>query len=187
MPTGAKPSPFYTAHHDVDPPAVDLRSFRQGWRVRTRLDRLLVEGVISRSTWQAASDFRSTWETALRMRGSALIGIRVAVRDPDATMLARLGAAARLRDLGAALGPGRLTILVACVVDDLSWRELGRQLGVDHKTARARAVRALGALAKQASARPARAAWGGRGPAAHDQPPGPAGASTGRKTPLALT
>lgn len=156
-----KPSVHYRQHHDVEPPIVDLRAFRQGWRVRSHLDRLLVDGAITRAEWQAGDDFRATWSSALPSRASTLLGMRVRGHDPDAGMLARLAALTRLRRLGNAMGPGPIAVLVACIVDDLSWRELGRRLGVDHKTARAVTVRALWALADYARGGPARAAGAG--------------------------
>jgi hypothetical protein len=57
--TSNAPTVSYTRHHDVDPPRVDARTFRQGWRIRSRLDALHIAGSISAGEWQTGHDFRA--------------------------------------------------------------------------------------------------------------------------------
>jgi hypothetical protein len=45
-----------------------------------------------------------------------------------------------LRSSALAIGPRRCALLLASVVQDRSWRELGRQLGVDKKTGQVRVL-----------------------------------------------
>lgn len=142
-----RPTPEYERHHDTDVPRVDGRAFRPGWRVRSRLDRLLVDGWIAPGAWQAACDFRASWGAAFAAGASPLAMLGRSGADRERAMLARVTAATRIRALAAALGPGHIAILVCVVVDDLSWRDLGRRLRCHHETARDAAIDALGALA----------------------------------------
>ena len=143
-----RPTAEFEQHHDIEAPQIDARSFRAGWRVRTRLDGLLIDGAITPDEWQAGIAFRDTWERALPLRTAALAAAGGGGGDPDAGMLARLGARTRLRQLGEALGFVSMACLVSCAVQDLPWREVGLRLRVHHETARTMTVRALQALAR---------------------------------------
>ena len=59
LPTPATPE--FAQHHDVDA-RPGLSGQVAGWRVRTRLDRLLAEGRITASEWQAGDHYRSDYE-----------------------------------------------------------------------------------------------------------------------------
>jgi hypothetical protein len=61
----SRPTSQFTRHHDVAPPQVDGRAFRQGWRVTTRLDGLLETGRIDREAWNCACEWRRWAETVM--------------------------------------------------------------------------------------------------------------------------
>lgn len=145
-----RPTPEYLRRHEIDAPRIDARAFRQGWRVRSRLDGLLAERRITPGAWQAACDFRTRWAKAFPARVSSFVAAGRASVDPHCAMLDRVAAVTRIRALGAALGPARLSLLVWVVVDDLSWRDLGRRLRCHHETARDAAAGVLQALARVA-------------------------------------
>ena len=143
------PSVHFRQHHLVEAPRIDDRAFRPAWRVRTRLDALLDRRAITPREWRAASEYRSLWEMALGdllstpQRGAHGAG----GRPTDHYMAERLDA---LRALSAArkrLGAAAWGLIEACVIDDLSWNEIGRCLDVDHKTARAWTITAIKELA----------------------------------------
>jgi len=75
------PNRFYRQHHEVEAPQVDEKAFRPAWRVRTQLDKLLLDGLISPYEWRIAGWLRSCHERAF---GSDL-----------ASPMARLGMAGR--------------------------------------------------------------------------------------------
>ena len=60
----------------------------------------------------------------------------------------RLDAVRRLRETRERIGPKAYALIVAVAAEDVSWRELGRRLGVTDKTAQNAAVKALEALAR---------------------------------------
>jgi hypothetical protein len=144
-----RPDAHFRQHHDVEPPRVDERTFRPAWRVRSRLDQLLLTRAISPLEWRAGARYRLTFDTAFAgvLPGSRLVRTGSA-RVADASMTARLDALAWLRSHRMRLGTATRDLVEACVVEDLSWAELGRRLGVDPKTARNRTVSALGKLAR---------------------------------------
>lgn len=144
----ARPTPQFRDHHDVEDPRVDERAFRQGWRVRTRLDQLLADARITPGEWQAASEYRETWAIARELAGVEPGMIRIAGgSSADAATIARLDAATRLRLVEDAIGTDRARLLLACVVHDLAWAALARHLGKHPETVRDRTVRAIRALA----------------------------------------
>ncbi|HSR77581.1 MAG TPA: hypothetical protein VLN57_13430 [Xanthobacteraceae bacterium] len=145
-----QPSAHYRQHHDVEAPSVDGFSFRQAWRVQTRLDHLLADGAITLRQWHAAVAFREDLETAARSAWRAPVWLSVAAGASSSrgeTIGIRLDALARLRHIANALGPFACALLEACIARDWSWAFLGRRLGVDPKTARAWTVTAIKALA----------------------------------------
>jgi hypothetical protein len=138
------PSRAYRRHHEVEAPRVDARAFRQGWRVSTRLDRLLVAGLIDASVWQAAVDYRTAWEAALALR-SGVDARRMTGNggDREATMLARMSHASRLRWVDGQLGHLASWLVFVCVIEDQSWHRIGRRLGVRNTTAQTWTIAAL--------------------------------------------
>lgn len=147
--TGNAPSAARLRHAEaIDPPRIDAVTFRQGWRVRTRLDALLAAGRIEAGTWQAAAEYRAAWETLLRSSAGTAPGLRVKGQGgASGGEAATLDRAARIRSVEIAIGAEAASLCRACAVEDLSWRTLGVRLGVRDVTAQARTVIALRALA----------------------------------------
>jgi hypothetical protein len=142
-----KPTEEFCRHHEVEPPRVDAVAFRQGWRVRTRLDRLLFEGAIDPDVWLAAVAYRGVYLQAFgslwpsrSLELPAVIGFR------DRAGGLRLDALQTMRLVRQRLGPSNAELVEECVIEDAAWAALGRQLHVDPKTARMRTVTALKAL-----------------------------------------
>jgi hypothetical protein len=153
FPSSNAPNRFYRQHHQVEDPQVDEKAFRPHWRVRTQLDKLALEGKISGFEWRVAGWLRSCYERAY---GGDL-------RSP----MARLGMAGRgshhwrrenpagrkaqareyLYHVEKSLGPVVFPLVVAVVVEDLSWAELGRRWNCHGGTAKAWAIEAVKALA----------------------------------------
>ena len=150
----AQPTPEFRQHHDIEAPRVDAASFRQGWRVRTRLDALLGDGRITPEVWQAAVEYRDAWARVWASRGGEL-GHRISGgTDVHQRQIARLGAMTALTSVETAIGPLRTGLVVACVVEDLSWPAIGRLCGRSHHTAQAWTVQALRRLARAWATRP---------------------------------
>jgi hypothetical protein len=138
----------------IEPPRVDARAFRQGWRVRTRLGVLFDDNFIPHSVYQAACEYR---DCCLRLSASPPgpgIERTSGGADPHDRLIGLIDAASKVRAADRALGPDLVKLVRAVVVLDRSWRDLGRWLGIDRETARRAAVLALHALA---------AAWGATG------------------------
>jgi hypothetical protein len=143
-----QPSDAYRQHHhDIDPPRVDAVTFRQGWRVRTRLDALLASRRITSGHWQAAVEYRDAWGRVLAAGGSPG-GYRVSgAIDPHHRVLGLLATVTRLRVVHAAIGADFATLCFACAVEDRSWASIAAAHRRNPETERDRAVRALRALA----------------------------------------
>jgi hypothetical protein len=146
------PSEFCKQHHAVETPQIEGPTFRPGWRVKTRLDKLSTDSLISLAEWRAGLAFGAAAERLARvaMRTSAWNEVAVDKHcgTPGRAMSeAQLDAAARLRKVREALGPGVLELLTAHIVEDLSWCTLGQHCGVDRRTAKAWAIAAIKALA----------------------------------------
>lgn len=146
-----QPSAAFRRHHDVEAPAVDARSFRQGWRVASRLDALHRDGRITAGQWQAAVEFRAAWERVLRVTGGTPeLGTRVSGSAGGAGV-DRLAAVAdtitKLREIEAAIGRLAFDLCLACVVEDAAWVTLGKLLHRDRETARDYAAAAIRLLA----------------------------------------
>jgi len=129
-----KPTPELLAHVDVEPPRVDSRSFRQGWRIRTRLDQLLSSGRLTAAQWQAAAEYRSAWERVMAqmhrlpntMRPSGTRGIN-AIGSTNA-LTAVLGTVTKIRETEARIGQTAALLCFWCAVEDHSWASTGRSL-----------------------------------------------------------
>jgi hypothetical protein len=139
-----QPSAEYRRHHDVTAPRVDAKTFRQGWRVRTRLDALLADGMIDDASHAQGIAFRDAWEVAfgrsrntlMAMPGSGGSGLH----DREGR---KLDAAAYLRCAALHLGAHGYLLAEACCVHDLSWPAVGRRFQVSHHTARRWTAQAL--------------------------------------------
>jgi hypothetical protein len=148
LPPSNAPSAAYRQHHDVEAPQVDTTQFRQGWRVHSRLTGLAESGRIDREQLEATVTW-GNWAERVATPGTSPWRIRVDGGGQGGGTFAdrQIDAAARLRESTAALGISRITLLGACVVEDMSWRRLGQRLGVAGDTARERVVEAIQALA----------------------------------------
>jgi hypothetical protein len=143
-----EPSIFYTQHLGVEAPRLDGGAFRPYWTVRTRIDRLRADGAITEREWRAAVAFRSSLMIALRaswpprrLDGGTGCGL------PGRVLEVRLDALARLRRVRSTLGTFAAGLIEITLIDNESWADLGRRLGVDPKTARHWTVESLRALA----------------------------------------
>lgn len=143
-----KPTLEFRRQHDVEEPRVDERAFRQGWRVRTRLDQLLADGRISRGEWHSASEYRQTWAIARELVGiePGMIRIGGGGSFDDAT-IARLDAVTKLRVVEELIGSLRARLLLACLVHDLTWAAIARFCHRNPETVRDWTVDAIRALA----------------------------------------
>jgi hypothetical protein len=143
-----QPLAQYQLHHEVRPPQVDAKVFRQGWQVRTRLDSLLADRLIDHEQWQAARTYRTAWERVLALPG-AWAGTRGPGGSGDAhgRMTGLVGVLAVLRRAERSMGPHSTLLCRLCVVEDRSWRGIGDRLGVCHHTARTWAAAAVVVLA----------------------------------------
>jgi hypothetical protein len=153
-----QPSATYRQHHDVEAPAVNVRAFRQGWLVHTRLDALRRDGRLTAGEWQVAVEYREAWERVLVATNSnSALGV-VVVSGAGGRGADRLAAVAdhltRLRETEAAIGRFAFALCFACAVRDISWIELGRQLHRDRETARDYTAAAFRRLALAWSAPP---------------------------------
>lgn len=139
-----KPTAEFCQHHEVSASAIDAREFRQGWRVKTRLDQLLLAGAIEPAEWMAAIAYRRLYERAFRnLWPNRSLDFRVAGGWRDRSIAAQLDALAAQRQLRQRLGPLSCRLIEACVLEDLSWAAIARQLGgMDPKTARTRTIAA---------------------------------------------
>ena len=132
----------------IEPPRVDAVTFRQGWRVRSRLDRLLADRRITAEVWQAAVEYRDAWARVLAGGGGELGGTRISGgADAHDRQIALVGTLAVLVEIERRLGRLPTALCVACVVEDLSWPEIGRRCGRSNHTAEVWTVYALRALA----------------------------------------
>lgn len=142
------PSAARSRHaEEIEPPRVDDRAFRQGWRVRTRLDTLLASGRIDAAVWQCAVEYRDAWERILASQGGG-VGSRVSgATDPHRRFLATIATTSRLRAIETMLGRRMATLCYASVVEDRSWASIGAIWRINPETARDWTVGAVRALA----------------------------------------
>jgi DNA-directed RNA polymerase specialized sigma24 family protein len=148
-PPGAtsSPTPQFRRHHDVEIPKVDQAAFRQGWRVRTRLNWLLETGKITDEAWDIARVWHRWCAVIGRVRvqeWTERVDVSLSGYDPH---LSRVTAATKLREATGALGQRRILCLELTVLDDLAWAQVAYRLGVSEKTAMLRVAEALEALA----------------------------------------
>lgn len=144
-----EPDKFYTQHHAVEAPVIDDSEFRPYWRRCTHLDALLHDRAITIVEWRAGQAFRSIAETVLSANWniSQWMDNSRSRRGFDINLGGRHDAINRLHKLHNALGSFAIDLLEVHIVDDISWTELGRRLGVHAKTARSHTILALRALA----------------------------------------
>lgn len=148
---GSAPLAYLKQHASLEAPAIDMESFRPFWKVRSRIDKLLVAGDITGFEWRCASEFRNLYDRALgsQLEASCLDGTgRGSGYRPNLQPSEhRLATLSRLRDLQGRLDRRTLQLLEAVIVDELTWCELGKRLRVHACTAKRQAISALRSLA----------------------------------------
>jgi hypothetical protein len=152
---GSTPLDYLKQHQSLDQPEISARAFRQAWRVRSRIDKLLVAEEITGFEWRCASEFRTLHEVAFgsllrapRLDGTGRgSGYRDTLRPGDQ----QRAALRRLRDLQARLDRDTVQLLELIIVMDLRWRELGKRLSCHACTAKRRAIAAIRRLATVSS------------------------------------
>lgn len=131
----------------IEPPRIDARVFRQGWRVRTRLDSLLAARRITPGQWQAAVEYRDAWARVLQAGGGSPGSFRVSGgADRHLRLYGLLDTISRLRAVEASIGRDAARLCIACAVEDRSWASTAATWGRNPETLRdwtAQAVRAL--------------------------------------------
>ena len=131
----------------IEAPRVDAASFRQGWRVRTRLDALLAAGRITGADWQAAVEYRDAYGRAWGGRGGGFAGVVVSGgADLHAWQIARIATLAVLSGVERRIGTLATALVVACVIEDQSWATIAAMCRRNPETVRdwtALAIRGL--------------------------------------------
>jgi hypothetical protein len=132
----------------IEPPRVDATTFRQGWRVRTRLDSLLSDRRITPGQWQAAVEYRDAWARVLQAGGGSPGGLRVSGgADRHHRLLGLLDTITRLRATETWIGRLAASLCFACVVEDRSWASIAATCHRNPETVRDWTVLALRSLA----------------------------------------
>jgi hypothetical protein len=150
----SRPTPQFERHHDVTPPEISRDAFRQGWLVRTRLWGLLDAGRIDREAFDSALTWRRYAETIAPSPVTSFAPrVDISTGPNDLHMVRRVNAAGWIRACTDALGPLRVKLLEFSVRDDRSWRDIAELLRVSDKTAIARVVEAIEALADHVAGR----------------------------------
>lgn len=148
--TTGRPTPEFRRQHDVEPPRVDERAFRQGWIVRTRLDQLLADDRITRAEWQVAGEFRDAWNRALAISqiGELRLVAAAGVGNPHDRLLNLVEMVDRLHAVCDAIGDFATGLLQASVVEDLPWAAIARRCRRNPETVRDWTVVAIRGLAR---------------------------------------
>ena len=145
----SRPTDERTCHVEaIDLPDVDGTAFRPGWLVQSRLDGLYLGKLIDWATYDAGQALARDFWTAGGTPGSPLahLGLLSFAVGEDA-FANRLDAARRLRAVRDRIGEGAFALVVACCVEDRSWRDIGRQLRCRGTTAKSAVISALERLA----------------------------------------
>lgn len=145
------PSPYFRQHHAVEAPQIDGAAFRPFWKLRPRLEQLLIDRAISITEYRAGQIFRMLAEIVLagdwpksQWLGKTHANSRGGL---DLAISRRADALNRLHAIRRELGPVGFALLEYHLVDDLSWRAIGARYCRDPKTVRAWTIAALRALA----------------------------------------
>jgi hypothetical protein len=141
------PTAELRSRHDILPPQVDADAFRPGWMVRSRALALVENKLISGQEYQTVLWWRRAAEQLGRMPSQKwLARVDGSSRPDDGMTEAVLAAANAFRASVLALGQRRVGLLLAVIIQDRSWHDVGRQLGLSRKTAQLRALEAIRAL-----------------------------------------
>lgn len=147
------PSPERARHGTVLPPAIDDAHFRQYWKAQDRVEKLCLAGLITPRELRAANAFRIVFEHAfagaLRTQGWNFLRLdKHCLRPNDRPGISdrQVAALLRVRKVAQALG-ALFPLLTWAVVEDASWTEIGRRLGISCRTAQRWTAASLSALA----------------------------------------
>jgi hypothetical protein len=146
----AGPTASYRQHREtIEAPRVDASTFRQGWRIGTRLDGLLADGRITLGEWEAAREYRDAWGRVLQAQGGAtdLGTLRSGGNGGQDRLLHVVDLIAKLRAVEGLIGRFPAWLCFVCVVEDRAWAATGRILHREHRTARDWTVMAIRLLA----------------------------------------
>ena len=146
LPTPATPE--FAQHHDVDARA-GLSGQVAGWRVRTRLDRLMAEGRITASEWQAGDHYRSDYEHGELGASMSEPGMPRGGSGSGCPTASRLDALARLRRARSKLTL-EAVIVLDMLVQDKSWAAMARRVWCTRDQAMDVACSALTSLDQRA-------------------------------------
>ena len=150
--TSNAPSAEFRQHHQVIEPEISNRRYHPAWRVRSRLDRLVLAGDIDRAMWLAALAYRELHARAHRgslqagtIDGTGRDGYRAGSRLERSE--SQLDALKRLAAFRQALGEIAIALIEALIIEDLSWRALSRRFKRDPRTTRSWTLVTLRGLA----------------------------------------
>jgi hypothetical protein len=116
-PPSNRPTEELLRRHVIEPPQVDSTAFRQGWQVRSRLDTLLRDGLISPAEYGAAESWQRDFHAAAERSTNLVASLEMR---PDGSCGRRepserqLRAVRHQRETAAALGAARVRILDWC-------------------------------------------------------------------------
>jgi hypothetical protein len=115
-----------------------------------RLDQMLVARRITLGQWLVAMEYRHLWASARRraVPGGSARGVSPGYGGGGTRAVVVLDQLAKLLEVERAIGDYQTRILRAALVEELSWRAIGRAAGLNHETAEAHAIVAVAALAK---------------------------------------
>ena len=126
LPTPATPE--FAQHHDVDARPGSSGQVA-GWRVRTRLDRLLADGHITASEWQAGDHYRSDYEHGELGASMSEPGMPRGGSGSGCPTASRLDALNRLRHARAKLQAVEVVVM-DMLAQDQSWSAVMRRVHV---------------------------------------------------------
>jgi hypothetical protein len=141
------PTTQFRQHHEVLEPRVDGAEFRQAWLVRSRALALFENNLIDGQQYGTFLWWRREVERLGKMPVQKwLPRVDGAVRPGDSPTEAELAAATALRESAWALGQKRISLLLTALVEERSWPDIGKRLGLSHKTVKSRTIEAVRAL-----------------------------------------
>src|SRR5215475_10205007 len=138
----------------VEPPRVDKHEFRQGWRIRTRLDVLHATGRITAAEYQAACDYRAAWERVLSAvtpaPGTARVSANLGINGNTTAnaFAASADTLTRIRLAESAIGSTAALLCHRCCVEDWPWTRTAKLLHRDRETVREWTICAIQGLAR---------------------------------------
>ena len=135
------PTQELAGHHDIAERRIPNRPNSRAWKVQTNIEKLWITERIDNAEYHACVRFYEDW--SFGMHGcSPGLSDRVSESYSAAGMTdGRVDAVSRINRVYAASSREARIMLDACICDDVSFRECGRRLGVDHHQAAKAMVR----------------------------------------------